>query len=165
MTVTQYLSFWLNSYLVWVAWDTVCCKNKAKQLSIFVFDRRHGLKVCSTAIVWRAPQYLRLQPSRASVGVTFPLARAPTSCPGSGGGVGDGGCWSSPNSKHWFMTSFLWRKVPESPSRSVGPALGAPCVCVCVFSAPGAPGVCVCVCVFCTGSTGGIVFPGTPPHS
>ena len=24
-----------------------------------------------------------------------------------------------PNSKHWF-TSFLWRKVPESDTRSVG---------------------------------------------
>ena len=25
------------------------------------------------------------------------------------------------NSKHWFTTSFLWRKVPESDARSVGP--------------------------------------------
>ena len=24
-----------------------------------------------------------------------------------------------PNSKHWFTTSFLWRKVPESDARSV----------------------------------------------
>ena len=28
-----------------------------------------------------------------------------------------------PNSKHWFTTSFLWRKVPESDARSVALAL------------------------------------------
>ena len=27
--------------------------------------------------------------------------------------------WSEPNSKHWFTTSFLWRRVPESEARSV----------------------------------------------
>ena len=34
-------------------------------------------------------------------------------------------CACVSNSKHWFTTSFLWRKVPESGARSV-------CVCVCV---------------------------------
>ena len=26
---------------------------------------------------------------------------------------------TDPNSKHWFTTSFFWRKVPESDARSV----------------------------------------------
>ena len=30
---------------------------------------------------------------------------------------------SRPNSKHWFTTSFLSRKVPESDARSVTPGL------------------------------------------
>ena len=31
--------------------------------------------------------------------------------------------WTS-NSKHWFTTSFLWRKVPESDARSVHGPIG-----------------------------------------
>ena len=30
---------------------------------------------------------------------------------------------SNSNSKHWFTTSFLWRKVPESDARSVCPTM------------------------------------------
>ena len=30
---------------------------------------------------------------------------------------------AEPNTKHWFTTSFFWRKVPESGARSVPPPL------------------------------------------
>ena len=34
---------------------------------------------------------------------------------------------TDPNSKHWFTTSFLWRKVPESDARSVEEGAGKRC--------------------------------------
>ena len=34
------------------------------------------------------------------------------------------------NSKHWFTTSFLWRRVPESDARSVPPSVEASCTCI-----------------------------------
>ena len=42
-----------------------------------------------------------------------------------GGRAGISDSVTEPNSKHWFTTSFLWRKVPESDARSVARAVSA----------------------------------------